>query len=265
MERIDLAILGATAREIAPFSRCFPLSSEIDIAGNHFGIHRHEESCLLIGTTGIGKVNAAAVCAAVLSNRDVAEVWNVGCSGAYRISGLRIGDVLVSRCCICADEGILRKDGTDGMDVIGIPLLLKDGGPIYDRFSLEESIQRKQLSALLPQGTYSLDSYGLILPGERDENHSFRIVYGDSLTVGMASGDPETADKRFLLHGALAESMEGSALAQACFLFEVPFLEIRGISNLAGVRDKSKWDFDAAIDHSTSVTAHLLQQSARAL
>jgi futalosine hydrolase len=153
------------------------------------------------------------------------------------------------------------------MDAIGIPLLLKGGKPIYDRFALDEFIQRRRISALLPQGTYSLDPSGLIRPEcrEQDSNRCFRVVYGDSLTVGMASGDLQTADERFRHYGALAENMEGSAVAQACFLFEVPFLEIRGISNNAGVRDKSLWDFDAAIEHSTGVTAQLVQQLASAL
>ena len=262
MEQINLAVLGATPSEIAAFSRYFPLSREFDIAGNPFGVHKHGDFCLLIGATGIGKVNAAAICAAVLAKHRIEEVWNVGCSGAYSESGLRIGDVLISRSCICADEGILRKDGTDGMAVIGIPLLLKGGSPIYNRFSLDEFLQRRRIPTLLPPDTYSLDSSCLIRYDcpEQDTDRCFKIVYGESLTVGMASGDPETADERFRLHGVLAEDMEGSAVAQVCVLFDVPFLEIRGISNIAGVRDKRKWDFDAAIDHSVGVAAHLVNQ-----
>jgi futalosine hydrolase len=262
MEQINLAILGATSREIAAFSRDFPLSCEFDIAGNPFGIHTFGDLRLLIGTTGIGKVNAAAVCAAVLAKHQPANVWNIGCSGAYRESGLGIGDVLISRNCICADEGILRKDGTDGMGVIGIPLLMKGGSPIYDRFPLDEILQRGQIPSLIPPGTYLLDSSGLIRHEYPEDvaDRCFRLAYGESLTVGMASGDPETANERFRLHRALAENMEGSAVAQVCFLFDVPFLEIRGISNIAGVRDKSMWDFDAAFNHSVGVAAHLVQR-----
>jgi futalosine hydrolase len=74
----------------------------------------------------------------------------------------------------------------------------------------------------------------------------------------MTSGDIHTADARFLSFRALAENMEGSAIAQTCLLFDVPFLEFRGISNMAGVRDKTKWDIGAAMEHCLSVIKHLL-------
>ena len=78
----------------------------------------------------------------------------------------------------------------------------------------------------------------------------------------MASGDVETAEKRFQTHGALAENMEGSAIAQVCFLFDVPFLECRGISNIAGIRDKKHWDLDLAVDRSHAVIGHVLESIA---
>ncbi len=77
--------------------------------------------------------------------------------------------------------------------------------------------------------------------------------------MGMASGDIQTADARFRRFRALAENMEGSAIAQTCLLFNVPFLEFRGISNIAGVRDKAKWDLGAAIEHCLAVIMHLLE------
>ncbi len=79
----------------------------------------------------------------------------------------------------------------------------------------------------------------------------------------MVSGDPETAADRFRSYGALAENMEGSAVAQVCLLFDAPFLEWRGISNIAGVRDKDRWDFPKAITHCHAVTRHLLESFSR--
>ena len=98
--------------------------------------------------------------------------------------------------------------------------------------------------------------------GPLKEAAGFKVHYGASLTVGMASGDTQTADARFRRHGALAENMEGSAIAQTCLLFDVPFLEFRGISNMAGVRDKAKWDIGAALDHCTAVIKLLLDTTA---
>jgi futalosine hydrolase len=43
------------------------------------------------------------------------------------------------------------------------------------------------------------------------------------------------------------ESMEGAALHYVCLLENIPFLQIRSISNEVGVRDKSKWKMKEAI------------------
>ncbi len=272
MQRVDLAILGATSGEIAPLSGSFGLSSSSKIAGNPFSTYSYRDLRLLIGTTGVGKVNAAATAAAALTIFRAAEVWNVGCAGAYGGSGLEIGDVLITENCICADEGILRKEGPMSTSSLEIPIVLKDGQPFYDRFPLDESLARRQIRALLPAGMFSTDPSGGIRPydprdahpssfdpvSEPEKKRPFRVQYGPSLTVGMVSGDIHTADARFRSFRALAENMEGSAIAQTCLLFDVPFLEFRGVSNMAGVRDKARWDLGTAMEHCLLVVKHLL-------
>ncbi len=272
MQRVDLAILGATRGEIALLSGSFGPSISSKIAGNPFSTYFYRDLKLLIGTTGIGKVNAAATAAAALTSFRAAEVWNVGCAGAYGGSGLEIGDVLITETCICADEGILRKEGPMSTSSLGIPLVLKDAQRFYDRFPLDEYLARRQIHALLPAGMFSTDPSGGIRPYDLHDAHRsnfdpgsdpekkrrFRVQYGASLTVGMTSGDIHTADARFRSFHALAENMEGSAIAQTCLLFDVPFLEFRGISNMAGVRDKAKWDLGAAMEHCLLVVKHLL-------
>ncbi len=264
MEKVDLTILGATPGEIARLTGILPSADSLEIAGNLFSTHIYRDLRLLIGTTGLGKVNAAAVTAAVLSSFRTSEVWNIGCAGAYGASGLALGDVLITSNCLCGDEGILGKKGALPTSTLAIPLVLKGGQAFYDSFPLEEFLSRRQIRALLPATVYTLGPLLSIQPGEpcgaTERGNGFKVDYGPSLTVGMASGDTQTADARFRRHGALAENMEGSAIAQTCLLFDVPFLEFRGISNMAGVRDKAKWDLGAALDHCTAVIKLLLDQ-----
>jgi futalosine hydrolase len=40
--------------------------------------------------------------------------------------------------------------------------------------------------------------------------------------------------------------MEGAAVAQVCEQYQVPFLELRGVSNLVEDRDLSRWDLEGA-------------------
>ena len=67
------------------------------------------------------------------------------------------------------------------------------------------------------------------------------------------------ASERFRHFGAYAENMEGSAVAQACFRFDTPAVECRGISNLAGVRAKETWQMEKSIAHCHGIVINWLE------
>jgi futalosine hydrolase len=69
---------------------------------------------------------------------------------------------------------------------------------------------------------------------------------GTLLTVVGVSAEMEQAEARGRRFQALAENMEGYALALAGRCFGFRAAEIRGISNRAGDRDKSGWDLTTA-------------------
>ena len=50
------------------------------------------------------------------------------------------------------------------------------------------------------------------------------------------------------MYKADIESMEGSAFHYVCMMRKIPFIQIRGISNIVGERNKSKWKIKEAID-----------------
>lgn len=49
--------------------------------------------------------------------------------------------------------------------------------------------------------------------------------------------------------GAVIESMEGAALHYVGLMEKISFLQLRGISNYVGERDKYKWNYKKAIDN----------------
>mgnify|MGYP003310184123 CR=1 FL=1 len=69
--------------------------------------------------------------------------------------------------------------------------------------------------------------------------------------------EPRKMDDESVLRGALAEAMEGAAVALAANETGCPFVEVRGISNEAGDRDHSRWDIDLACKNAARVVAHL--------
>ena len=58
--------------------------------------------------------------------------------------------------------------------------------------------------------------------------------------------------------GAEIESMEGAALHSVCLENNIPFIQIRGISNQVGERDKSKWMIPEAIGSVNNAVKHLI-------
>lgn len=77
------------------------------------------------------------------------------------------------------------------------------------------------------------------------QNIGLKHVKG--LTVNTCSGRKETIQSRIALFNADIETMEGASLHFVCLKKNIPFLQIRGISNLVDVRDKSLWDIALAI------------------
>lgn len=71
---------------------------------------------------------------------------------------------------------------------------------------------------------------------------------GELLSVASASPSPKAAAERAARHpAAVAEEMEGFAVALAARAFGVELTVVRGISNLAGDRDHAHWRMTEAL------------------
>lgn len=77
------------------------------------------------------------------------------------------------------------------------------------------------------------------------DNTGLRKVTG--LTISTVSGNAQTITRRKELYNCQVESMEGAALHYVCLQLEVPFMQVRGISNYVIPRDKSQWQMKDAI------------------
>ena len=260
-----LAILGAVPFETSPLVDLLQGAEPFDLLDTRFHRGSYCGRSVIVGSTGLGKVNAAVTTAALLERFPVKMVWSVGCAGAFEEGPLHVGDVLVALGTICGDEGVLTRNQILSTSHIGIPILVVGENKYYDRIPLNgQSIMRKIMKAT-PEGCYSLAGPHrvAVLAGraltEDISSALFRLRHGPSLTVGMASGDMEVARNRFLRYGAYAENMEGSGVAQACFRYGIPVVECRGISNTAGDRDKAHWRLDDAMSHCHGVILSWLQ------
>ena len=66
-----------------------------------------------------------------------------------------------------------------------------------------------------------------------------RVVNG--LTVNLSTGTDATAQARKLQYHADIETMEGAALHYTCLKRNIPFLQLRSISNRVETRNKASW------------------------
>jgi futalosine hydrolase len=80
-------------------------------------------------------------------------------------------------------------------------------------------------------------------------------------TVCCSSASMERAEVIRGLPWVRVENMEGAAAAMVTREYDIPFIEIRAISNYAGEPDRSKWDITGALALLRSAIAALFEHS----
>lgn len=179
---------------------------------------------------GVGKANAAAATALLLESQRPEAVINFGCGGAYPGSGLRLRDLALASAEHYGDEGVDTPDGFLDLEAIDLPLLQRKGQRLFNHFSVDANL---------------LDRAQAIL-GDPAVRKDREVAVGTFVTVSTCSGSERAARALQQRTGGLCENMEGGAIAQLCCRYNVPFLELRGISNHAENRDLSRWDLPGA-------------------
>ena len=208
----------------------------------HHGILADKE--LLIAFSGLGKINAATAASAILSSFSASRLWMWGSAGAYPSARVEIDDVALASEEILGDEGVATMSTWKPLDVIGIPLLETQGEPIFNRIPVDP--EELKLARRLLSHWESLSS-------------APRIHLGPFVTVSAASGSLARARLLADRFGAMCENMEGAAVAQVCLRYQVPFMEIRGLSNWAGDRNKERWHLAKALDNCQRTLLYLLE------
>ncbi|MBD0319552.1 MAG: futalosine hydrolase [Gemmatimonadetes bacterium] len=170
---------------------------------------------------GMGKTNAAHGLTALLESRGASGVIGFGVGGAYGGSGLGTGEVALASRAVYGDEGVAAPDGWMSTEGIGIPLVERDGRRWFNTYELDA---RRVESARL-----ALEAAGI------------GVRVGPFVTLSSCSGTAARGHELAARFGGIVEGMEGAALAHVATLYDVPFLELRAISNLVEDRDLSRW------------------------
>ncbi len=192
---------------------------------------KSDNNSVILIFSGMGKVNAAHAATRLILDYNPSFVMNIGIGGAYPSSGLRTGDIAVAEKEIYGDEGVMLENGFHGTELTGIPLLKKGRKKYFNEFALDSDLLKKGVRAAQ---LVSCHSSGVT------------VKKGPFLTLSTCTGTDKRAAELRQRFDAICENMEGAAIAHICTLYGIPMLEMRGISNMAGERDSSKWDIKLA-------------------
>jgi futalosine hydrolase len=170
---------------------------------------------------GMGKTNAAHGATALLESRPVRGLMGFGVGGAYPGSGLGVGDVALASHAVYGDEGVAAPGGWIDTEGIGIPLVERGSRRWFNAFDAD--------AARVEAARRALEAAGI----------TARV--GPFVTVSACSGTGARGLELAARLGGLVEGMEGAALAHVATLYDVPFLELRAISNAVEDRDLGRW------------------------
>jgi futalosine hydrolase len=185
---------------------------------------------VLLCVGGMGKVNAAHAATLMIEKFNPRALIVFGVGGAYPSSGAKVGDIALASEEIAGDEGVLTLDGFKDTEYIGIPLVQSDRARLYNRFPVSASNLRHARQVLSRSKT------------------NVRLHAGAFITLSTCTGTSLRAEALEMRYHGLCENMEGAAVAQVAELHGVPWLEVRGISNIVEDRDLKKWDIPVAAE-----------------
>jgi len=187
---------------------------------------------------GIGKTNAAAATAMALTQHEYRAVMSIGVAGSLPGSGVALGDVIAATACVYADEGLESPSGFLDCHTMGFALGPFDGSAV-------------------PADPALLD---LLKP--------FCDATGPIATVSTCSGTDARAVAVRARTRALAEAMEGAAVAHVAFRIAqlhsdrpLAIGELRVVSNTTGDRDAQAWDIKRSLSRLTEVVEQLRRTS----
>jgi futalosine hydrolase len=187
---------------------------------------------------GIGKTNAAAAVSALLTTCQPTAVLVVGCGGAYPGSGLAIGDLALASEEIFGDEGVMTPAGFQDMETVGFPVVQRGNIRLFNRFPTDPRLLESACSIL--------------------EQNESRTAVGPFVTVSTCSGTLAAGVELARRTRGICENMEGAAVAQICALHGIPFLEVRGISNLVEDRNPAGWNLQRGAEAAQHAVKDLL-------
>lgn len=224
---MKFGIIGAMEEEIELIKEKIEQPHSYEVANSLFieGVLEGKEIVLV--QSGIGKVNAAMTTTILMERFGPDFIINTGSAGGFA-SHLAIGDVVIGEEVVHHDVDVTAFDYQYGQ-VPGMP-------------------------AVFPGSQYLMDKAKTVLNDLHIAHDIGLIATGDTFM-----SDPERVNQiRKSFPEMLAAEMEAAAIAQVSHQYDVPFLVIRALSDIAG-QDASV-SFDSFLKQAAENAAAFIMQ-----
>ncbi len=221
---MNILIVAATPFEILPLKNY--LEQHFTETPSNIFVKENIQIRLLI--TGVGQMLTAYAMGYVLANENYDFAINAGVAGAYN-RALSIGQVVNVYSEQFGDLGAEDADG-NFLSIHSLGLLPMDDAP-FKAGKIENEAGGK--FDFLPK------------------------VIG--ATVNKVHGYAPNIEAAKIRLQADVESMEGAAFAYICSAQQLPYLQIRAISNYVEPRNRDAWNLPLAIDNLNEVLVQLIQ------
>lgn len=216
-----IGIITATEEEITAIKKyitSFKVNKIFDLDFINGMIGKNE---VVLCESGVGKVNASRTTQLLIDNYDVDCIINIGCAGALK-EQLNIGDIVIGKYLVQHDFDITKFNHDKGY----------------------------------------IPNVGIKIESDKNLLGMFLNNIDSNVFVGtIATGDIFCTDKNMSLKirnkfNADCVEMEGAAIAQVCYLCNIPFIIIRSISDV--VNGTNTIDYDKFAISSANKVAKLL-------
>ena len=225
-------ILGAFGDEVDLLVDQLKDPATRDIEGLRFWTGTLKGRRVAIALSGVGKVNAAVAAILLHEHFRPAEVLFTGIAGALNPE-LRPGDIVIAAKTVQHDYGTLTAEGFRRKGARNP--VTRERNPVF--FPAAERLLKLALAA---KDQVKLDPIEFA-----DGKRVPQIIQGVVATGDVFVAHPDKKAELRKELGADAVEMEGAAVAQVCWQWEIPCLVIRSMSDMA--------------DHNAVVDARMFQ------
>ncbi|NQD65508.1 5'-methylthioadenosine/S-adenosylhomocysteine nucleosidase [Bacillus haikouensis] len=228
---MKIAIIGAMEEEVALLRDNISNPQTETIAGCEYTSGTMKDKEVILLRSGIGKVNAAMSTAVLLQHFKPDAIINTGSAGGFD-SSLNVGDVVIS-------TEVRHHD----VDVTAFGYEYGQVPQLPAAFTADDKLMKAAVESVRELGDAQVVS-GLIATGDSFMNDPARVE---------AIRDKFTALQ--------AVEMEAAAIAQVAYQFNVPFVIIRSLSDIAGKESDVSFEqyLEKAALHSAKMVMNIVE------